>query len=47
VIYVDEVARFAGIKAYGCVGLIASIVEVFSIVAVCKGGQDKAQKDKQ
>jgi hypothetical protein len=32
-IYVDKVAGFASIKTYGCIGLIAAVVEVFAVIA--------------
>ena len=34
---VDEVTGFVGVEAYGGVRLVTTIVEVFAIVAVCKG----------
>jgi hypothetical protein len=37
VVDVDEVTDFVGVKAYGGVGLIATVVKVFAVVAVCKG----------
>ena len=37
VVDVDEVAGFVGVKAYGGIGLVATVVEVFSVVGVCKG----------
>ena len=37
VVDVDEVAGFVGVKAYGGVGFIATVVEVFAVIAVCKG----------
>ena len=37
VVDVDEVTGFVGVKAYGGVGFIATVVEVFAVVAVCKG----------
>jgi hypothetical protein len=36
VIYVDEVTGFVGVEAYGGVGFVATVVEVFAIVRVCK-----------
>lgn len=33
---VDEVTGFVGVKAYGGVGFITAVVEVFAVVAVCK-----------
>jgi len=35
VIYVDEVAGLVGIEAYGGIGFVATIVEVFAVIAVC------------
>ena len=37
VVYVNEVTGFVGVKAYGGIGFIAMVVEVFAIVALCKG----------
>ena len=37
VVDVDEVTSFVGVKAYGGIGLVAKIAEVFAVVAVCKG----------
>ena len=37
VVDVDEVTGLVGVKAYGGVGFIATVVEVFAVVAVCKG----------
>ena len=37
VVYVDEVAGLVSVKAYGGVGFVATIVEVFAVVAVSKG----------
>ena len=37
VVDVDEVTGLVGVEAYVSAGLIASIVEVFAAVAVCKG----------
>ena len=34
VIYVDKVARFARIKAYGGVGLVTAVVEVFAVITI-------------
>jgi len=36
VVDVDEVTGFVSVKAYGGVGLITAIVEVFAVIAVCK-----------
>ena len=33
-IYVDKVARFASVKPYVSTGLIASIVELFAVIAM-------------
>jgi hypothetical protein len=40
VIYVDEVACFASIETYGCIGLITKVVKVFAVIALSnhKGG---------
>jgi hypothetical protein len=43
-IYVDEVTGLASVEAYGGVGLIATIVEVFAVVAVSKGGRGYIKK---
>ena len=37
VVDVDEVTGFVGVEAYGGVGFIATVVEVFAVVGVCKG----------
>ena len=37
VVDVDEVTGFVGVEAYGGVGFIATVAEVFSVVAVCVG----------
>ena len=37
VVDVDEVTGFVGVKAYGGIGLVATIVEVFAVVATCEG----------
>ena len=37
VVYVDEVTGFVGIEAYRGIWLITLEVEVFAVVAVCKG----------
>ena len=37
VVDVDEVTGFVGVKAYGGVGFITAVVEVFAVVVVCKG----------
>ena len=37
VVYVDEVTGFVGVEAYGGVWFVATIVEVFAVIAVCKG----------
>ena len=37
VVDVDEVTGFVSVEAYGGVGFIATIVEVFAVVAVSKG----------
>ena len=33
---VDEVTGFVGVKAYGGVGFVTAVAEVFAVVAVCK-----------
>ena len=40
VVDVDEVTGFVGVEAYGGIGFIATVVEVFSVIAICnhKGG---------
>ena len=35
VVDVDEVTGFVSVKAYGGVRLIATVVEVFAVIAVC------------
>ena len=35
VVDVDEVTGFVGVEAYGGVGFVATVVEVFAFVAVC------------
>ena len=37
VVDVDEVTGFVGVEAYGGVGFITAIAEVFAVVGVCKG----------
>ena len=37
VVDVDEVTGFACVEAYGGVGFIATVVEVFAVVAICEG----------
>ena len=36
VVYVNEVTGFVGVEAYGGVGFVTAVVEVFAFVAVCK-----------
>ena len=36
VVDVDEVTGFVGVEAYGGIGFVATIVEVFAVIAVCK-----------
>ena len=36
VVNVDEVTGFVGIEAYGGAGFVATVVEVFAVVAFCK-----------
>jgi hypothetical protein len=35
-VYVNEVTGFVSIEAYGGIGFVATVVEVFAIVRVCK-----------
>jgi len=37
VVDVDEVTGFVGVEAYGGVRFIATVVEVFAVIVVCKG----------
>ena len=37
VVDVDEVTGFVGVEAYGGIGFVATVVEVFTIIAVCEG----------
>ena len=37
VVDIDEVTGFASVKAYGGIGFIATVFEVFAVVAVCEG----------
>ena len=37
VVNVNEVTVFVGVEAYGGVGFVATIVEFFAVVGVCKG----------
>ena len=37
VVDVDEVTSFVSVKAYGAVGFVTAVLEVFAIVRVCKG----------
>ena len=37
VVDVDEVTDFVGVKAYGGVGFVATVVEVFAVIAVREG----------
>ena len=37
VVDVDEVTDFVGVKAYGGVGFVATVVKVFAVIAVCEG----------
>ena len=36
VVDIDEVTGFVGVEAYGGIGFVATVVEVFAIVRVCK-----------
>ena len=35
VVNVDEVTGFISVKTYGGIGFIATVVEVFAVIAVC------------
>ena len=35
VVDVDEVTGFVSVEAYGGIGFVATVVEVFAVVAVC------------
>ena len=37
VVDVDEVTSFASVKAYGGVGFVTAVAEVFAVVAFCEG----------
>jgi hypothetical protein len=37
VVDVDEVTSFVGVEAYGGVGFVATVAEVFAVIGVCKG----------
>ena len=37
VVDVDEVTGFVGVEAYGGVGFVATIVEVFAVIVFCGG----------
>lgn len=37
VVDVDEVTGFVGVEAYGGIGFITAVAEVFAIVVVCTG----------
>ena len=37
VVDVDEVTGFVGEEAYGGVGFVTAVLEVFAVVGVCKG----------
>ena len=36
-VYVNEVTGFVIVEAYGIVGFVATVFEVFAVVGVCKG----------
>ena len=38
VVDVDEVTGFVGVEAYGGVGFVTAVVEVFAVIAVRKAG---------
>ena len=38
VVYVNEVTGFVGVEAYGGVGFVTAVVEVFAVIAVRKAG---------
>ena len=40
VVDVDEVTGFVGVEAYGGIGFVATIVEVFAVITVGKGEWD-------
>jgi len=37
VVDIDEVTGFVSVKACGGVGFVATVVEVFAVIAVCEG----------
>ena len=37
VVDVDEVTSFVGVEAYGGVGFVATVAEVFAVIGVCVG----------
>ena len=37
VVYVNEVTGFVCVKAYGGIGFVTAVAEVFAVVAVCVG----------
>ena len=43
VVDVDEVTGFISVEAYGGIGFIAVIVEVFAVIAVCKCWRDEPE----
>jgi len=36
-VYVDEVTGLVYVEAYGGVGFVTAVLEVFAVVGVCKG----------
>jgi hypothetical protein len=36
VVDVDEITGFVGVEAYGGIGFVATVIEVLTVVAVCK-----------
>ena len=40
-VYVDKGAGLASVEAYGGIGFIATVVEVFAVVAVCERECDR------
>ena len=40
---IDEVTGFVSVEAYGAVGFVATVVEVFAVIAVCKCWRDEPE----
>jgi hypothetical protein len=36
-VYVDKATRFTGVKSYVSAGFVATVAEVFAVIAICKG----------